>query len=331
THLGGYISRLNGGLDKYDDDNEITLVLGLHAIGESEKYDAVFIDEAQDFRKEWIEMIFNKFIKGERNERNFLVATDDAQRIFPGRDFTWKSLNIPMRGHSKILKTIYRNSARVWAYSALLQGDVASYINERKGQLHFSLKSGFDPQFQLCKDMNAQIDEAINLIQKMIAGGYSPRNVLVLYRSKIAPHSNFAIVDELRNRLSLNHIPHTWITQNGHSKSSFDWEEDSVKISSIHSAKGMDSPVVIILGAETFVKGYYKDDEEIDEKRLMYVAMTRAQEFLMILGSGRKGLVPDLLRVEKEYQRFRPGIISLENGSDNQEDISPEEEDRETD
>ena len=120
------------------DREDFTRLLFAQTIVESYKFDAVYIDEAQDFRREWIEFIFKRLIKGEPKERNMIVAADDAQLIYPSRGFSWSSLNLDganFTGRSKILKTIYRNAARVWTFSAFLLEDKAAYVKEGNNKL----------------------------------------------------------------------------------------------------------------------------------------------------------------------------------------------------
>ena len=72
----------------------------------------------------------------------------------------------------------------------------------------------------------------------------------------------------------------------------------------------MDAPVVIILGAETFEPS--ASDDDIDEVRLMYVAMTRAREVLFVLYSGNGGSVPQIKECAARYLDYRPSIIGFE-------------------
>lgn len=280
---------------------------------DKDKYDAVYIDEAQDFRQDWIEYIYNNLINGEPKSRNLIIAADDAQRIYKNRDVTWANLGIPMVGRSKILRTIYRNSARVWVFSAFLLEDRASYRTESQDKLLFAEKGGYDPQLIRCKNLDAQIDKAISIIEKLIKTGKSPRNVLILYRQKhvnVGDHQKFMLIERLCEKLDTHNIPYDWIAQDPLAKRSFDWVAEKVKISTVASAKGMDCPVVILLGAETFQLNPY--DEVNDETSLMYVALTRAREFLVVLYSGDQGMVPQLQHCMDEYLEHRDAIIHLE-------------------
>ena len=292
------------------DDDSFFQALRQHTVSEMQKYDAVFIDEAQDFRKEWIEYIFNHLIKGNPRQRNLIIAADDAQRIYRKRDFTWSSLGIPMTGRSKILRTIYRNSARIWVFSSFLLEEKASYVREagEAERLKFSTKGGYDPQLIDCRDLRAQIDKTIEIVRSMQASNLAYRNVLILYRHK--RWQGYSLVEELITRLHQERIPNDWISEDANAKRSFAWDAETLKISTVHSAKGMDSPVVIILGAETFRPEQGASD--YDEIKMMYVALTRAREFLVILHSGEEGMVNYLKNCQKEYEKYRDQVIQIE-------------------
>ena len=309
---------------EYEEFDQPAFVKSLEAVPVSndQMYDAIYIDEAQDFRREWIQFLFHHLLKGrDAKERNLLIAADDAQRIYLRRDFSWSELvtsedsaprlyeggqfswakiGIPMQGRTKVLKTIYRNSARVWIFAAYLLEEEASYSKQTETQVRFSTKGGYDPELIECPTPEAQIEEAVQLIQRMIQSNYAARNVLILYR-----HSKFAGFDwsgHLQNKLRTANLPYESINEN---KRTFNWQADSIKISTVHSAKGMDSPVVIILGAETYIDRY----EDQDETKLMYVALTRAREYLVIFHTGNEGLVPQLKHCQKQYLTYRDSIM----------------------
>lgn len=55
-----------------------------------------------------------------------------------------------------------------------------------------------------------------------------------------------------------------------------------VKLSTIHRAKGLEFPVVFIIGCNDGLLPHYKNENIEDEKRLFYVAITRAQKELYL-------------------------------------------------
>jgi superfamily I DNA/RNA helicase len=117
------------------------------------------------------------------------------------------------------------------------------------------------------------------------------------------------LIDQLLKELDRKKLPYRWISEDVEAKSSFHWAEDTVKISTAHSAKGMDAPKVIILSAESF------DDnnrEGTDDTKLLYVAMTRAREELVVFHTGDSGLVPELQRCMKLYKQNLGRLIKFE-------------------
>ena len=56
--------------------------------------------------------------------------------------------------------------------------------------------------------------------------------------------------------------------------------DDKVKLLTIHKSKGMEYPVVFIIGCNDELLPHYKSENINDERRLFYVAITRAEKEL---------------------------------------------------
>ncbi len=69
-----------------------------------------------------------------------------------------------------------------------------------------------------------------------------------------------------------------------------DLRQEAVQIMTIHAAKGLEFPVVFVMGCDQGVLPWEKGDEE-EERRLLYVAMTRAVEQLFVSSGGRKTIL----------------------------------------
>lgn len=70
-------------------------------------------------------------------------------------------------------------------------------------------------------------------------------------------------------------------------------KENTVALMTLHSAKGLEFPVVFILGLEEGVLPYFKatnEDEINEERRLLYVGMTRAKDILWLTGASKRRL-----------------------------------------
>jgi DNA helicase-2/ATP-dependent DNA helicase PcrA len=83
-------------------------------------------------------------------------------------------------------------------------------------------------------------------------------------------------------------------------------EKNSVSLMTLHSAKGLEFPVVFITGIEDGILPHFhtvKSPEELqEERRLFYVGMTRAQD-LLILSSARKRRLYSMMQ-KQEASRF---------------------------
>lgn len=83
-------------------------------------------------------------------------------------------------------------------------------------------------------------------------------------------------------------------------------KKSAVSLMTLHSAKGLEFPVVFIIGLEEGILPYFKaiDDpvEMQEERRLFYVGMTRAKEILCLTGSRRRKLYSRFQ--EQEPSRF---------------------------
>ena len=70
--------------------------------------------------------------------------------------------------------------------------------------------------------------------------------------------------------------------------------EECISLMTLHNAKGLEFPVVFIIGIEEGVLPYFKamkNEEEIaEERRLFYVGMTRAKDVLWLTGANKRRL-----------------------------------------
>ena len=94
-------------------------------------------------------------------------------------------------------------------------------------------------------------------------------------------------------------------------------EDDAVTLLTMHSAKGLEYPVVHIVGCEEKIIPHsmaVNEDRLDEERRLMYVAMTRAKDHLFInYCSGRKKF--DKSRMQHYMVKCRPSPFLFEIGA----------------
>jgi superfamily I DNA/RNA helicase len=118
-------------------------------------------------------------------------------------------------------------------------------------------------------------DEANFLATKLAEAnktGMPWNNMAIVYR-------RYGIGQQLVDALTRKGIPFQWQQDKKHSYSPM---HDSLKLITLHSSKGLEFPLVCIPG----IGAPMKEDEDLqDEARLIYVAMTRAtQELVMTHG-----------------------------------------------
>jgi ATP-dependent DNA helicase Rep len=89
--------------------------------------------------------------------------------------------------------------------------------------------------------------------------------------------------------------------------------DDAVSLSTIHAAKGLEFPCVFLVGAEENILPHREsiDTGKVDEeRRLMYVAITRAKKQLFISHCAKR-------RRGKEWETCAPSRFIAEMGADN--------------
>lgn len=78
---------------------------------------------------------------------------------------------------------------------------------------------------------------------------------------------------------------------------------NAVSLMTLHNAKGLEFPVVFIIGLEEGILPYFKaiddKDELQEERRLLYVGMTRAKDYLCLTGAKKR-------RLFSKFQDFEP-------------------------
>ncbi|MEW6418693.1 MAG: UvrD-helicase domain-containing protein [Nitrospirota bacterium] len=85
---------------------------------------------------------------------------------------------------------------------------------------------------------------------------------------------------------------------------------DYISLMTLHSAKGLEFPVVFIVGLEEgllpYCKAMEREDEIAEERRLFYVGMTRAKDILWLTGASKRRLYTKLQ--DQEPSRFLKDI-----------------------
>ncbi|MGN6654005.1 MAG: 3'-5' exonuclease [Rhodanobacter sp.] len=242
------------------------------------QYGAVLVDEGHDFEPDWYKLIVQMI---DPDTNSLLVLYDDAQNIYGHADrrkISWKSLGVQAQGRTTILKLNYRNTLEILSVArAFAQDLLASRSDDADGDgvplvaPESAGRRGAVPELVRTETARAQMDVLIARLRDEHAHGRPYSDMAVIYRNQWEG-------EKLHETLRQLGIPSRLADNAG--KQTLFVVEDSVKLVTMHSSKGLEFPFVIIPG----IGGLPKEGQsEADEARLLYVAMTRATEHLLLI------------------------------------------------
>jgi hypothetical protein len=262
------------------------------------QYAAVFIDEGHDFKPEWFRLLV-QMIDPETN--SLLLMYDDAQNIYSDskkRAFTWSSVGINATGRSTVLKVNYRNTVEALDFSYQF---VASYLDQSGGTEEIPLvhpefggRSGTLPEVHRLTNGAQELDYLATWLTKRAEAGVPFRQMAVLCRFN-------AQVDKMCDGLSKKGIAVDADRSSGSRAKQFDSSENTIKVLTIHSSKGLEFNSVAIpdLGCMPYAKATPEE-----EARLLYVALTRSTENLLLTYHSESAFTKqcEMLRERKEHR-----------------------------
>lgn len=240
------------------------------------QYGAVMIDEGHDFEPEWLRLVTQMV---DPNTNSLLLLYDDAQSIYgesTKRKFSFSSVGIQAKGRTTILRLNYRNTAEVLAVAYEFAKEFMTPAEAEEDDVPLvkpesAGRSGPLPTLLQLPTLRAEADYLANELRALNEDGRAWRDMAVIYRSKF-------IGKEVSDRLTADGVPVEWLGEDQRTHR-FKPGDDNVKVLTMHSSKGLEFPVVAIPGL-----GYmpYGDQAPKEEAKLLYVAMTRAMDRLLM-------------------------------------------------
>lgn len=263
------------------------------------RYDAVLIDEAQDWPCSWFQCA--KLALKESETGDLMIVGDGSQSLYRKRDFAWTDAGIHARGrviNRKFdLDRNYRNTAEILrvahAFSVPRGGGMQSVL-ALPVDPDAAIRSGPQPLLLRLDDAISEMKYAAALIETWLRGGLEidgrhqrvkPGDIAVLYPRR---HPN-ADVMELHERL--NGFTRAVLLASG--KQTGKLRDEAVKILPVHSSRGLQFRIVVLLWTDLLPSRFTGRDDGID-RGLLYVAMTRAEDMLVILHSGSSPYIEEL-------------------------------------
>lgn len=262
--------------DGYWDDMVEKVIRGVnYKLIPAGQYEAVLIDEGHDFKPEWFQLVVQMV---DPRTNSLLVLYDDAQSIYHSGDklnFSFKSVGVQAQGRTTILKINYRNTQEILEFAACVAKELLTPTDPGDDGVPrlLPISAGQHGPKPLLIKLPTLKDEAKYIIERFNAAhgdGIAWKDMAVLYR-------NWDPVGKVINdALAAAGIPIT-----NHKKIQFGDKQDSVKLITFHSSKGLEFPLVAIPDASIAKNGMASEEDA----RLLYVAMTRATRELLVLQS----------------------------------------------
>lgn len=280
------VKRNSGKIDY--DDFALTLLENKEKIRDTYKFDQVMIDEGQDLQQ--VQLMLLRFIA----KKGFAVAADKGQKIYK-TSFTWKEIGINiLGGRTKILQNSFRSTKQIIQMAYSLQLNDSIIKDEEYVMPILPEYTGPVPDVYQCSTREKQ-DTAIVSTIKMLLQKNPDKTIGVLSRE-------WKSVNRFYYALQAESIPHEYIKKdqgNAHTA--------GVKLTTFHSAKGLEFDYVIILDLVDDTGDQELQDEEYKEieRRLLYVSITRAKTYLQLYYYDQ----PSSLLKEIDSQFYNKNVI----------------------
>lgn len=260
------------------------------------RFDHIFVDEAQDLSAAVLKSL-------KRLAKRGVILSGDADQSIYQPGFTYVRAGLDIQGKTHILRTNFRNTVQIHALAEHFRSGSAS----AGPSVTTAFKDGPMPELHVdCRAdaLRTRLWERACFFTDAL--GYDPANICIIVPSKtdFGHFSSFAAESDVQVMSIVDE------------KFSFEEEQRNVmRMTTLHSAKGLDFPVVLL-----FLTGETKSSEAYDQtvhetlsRNLIYVAMTRAMEHLQVFvledpGNKILGDVKTCFRDIRPNEVTRPAI-----------------------
>lgn len=238
----------------------------------SPKYDAILIDESQDFAPVWIKVVTRTL---NPDHGVLFLADDPAQSIY--RFYSWKEKGVHVVGRTRWLKVPYRNTYEIYqaAYQLIATDPALQKSLEEEGLLvipelnEHTMRHGTKPLIRRYQNFDQETTNIRSQIDLLLREGVDSRQIAVLHRKRSG-------LERIEQAL----------------------KGCDVSINTYHAYKGLEFDVVFLTQLQETAIFRGSETENSAERRLVYMAMTRAREKLFL---GYTGKLPKKYLSMKEY------------------------------
>jgi superfamily I DNA/RNA helicase/mRNA-degrading endonuclease RelE of RelBE toxin-antitoxin system len=240
----------------------------------SQRWDYVLVDEAQDLPPAALALAIELC-----REPGGVFLTADANQSLYNQGFRWRAVHegLNVSGRTRILHRNYRSTHQIAAAAAEIMSPTTEFDGESLGQEY--IHAGPRPVLYAATGSEDQA--------RWIAGQIiqAARQLRLPVNAAAVLVASSSVGEPLAQALSGYGLPARFM-----SSQAFDLEEPSVKVTTLHAAKGLEFPIVVVAHVEAGRlprETAATDQNEIDthilaQRRLFYVGCTRAMRHLFV-------------------------------------------------
>jgi superfamily I DNA/RNA helicase len=263
-------------------------------------YVGAVVDEIQDLTEATLKLIRKMVAPG---TDDLFLAGDGTQRIYKG-GFSLNQIGIQVKGRETVLRFNYRNTRQIMRLaSAIMQGVKIDDMDDEEAidvpEPEEAVRSGEEPVLRLFsanspgqpRTPGIELEEIKDIAREIrdlkAKHSYDDKDFAILFRNR-KPY-----VELVQNHLGCPTVVLDKDGDNADGNMADKLFGPGVKLSTLHSAKGLEFKAVFIVGASDDLLPYFHQGENNmppeersahveQERRLLYVAVTRARDLLYI-------------------------------------------------
>ena len=270
-------------------------------------YDAIYVDEGQDFLEGDFRLLKGLCRSKPEGEPDLHVFYDDAQNLLGRVRPNWKSLGLTIVGRSHVMARCFRNTRPLVevAFNVLYGrfagsrdgvptkefGDIATLeekgLIEDKGdryEVRFAVRDGLPPVLTVASDIQAERRLLVDRLRWLVEDQrVRPEDILVLAQSW---NRVWGLAEAIRSA-GIPSIVEVHVARDDQDR--ILRRRGCLPLSTVASAKGYDAYCVLLASANDF-------PTDVSGRASFYVGCTRAIEYLEVFAHQRSGLVVEMER-----------------------------------
>ena len=246
---------------------------------------------------------------------DLLIVGDGNQGLYRRQKISWKQLGVQAAGRTQYLRRNYRNTRHIVALATRFATKSAESGEDGLAAPSVDpdqcIRLGGSETVLLTKaTRQAEVERVVRVVEDPLNGRWfgdfitplKPEEIGIIYRM------DHGLIDGLRSKLNKlrPECPVVWMTEKGkNAKTRIG--EPGLKVLTMHSAKGLQFRAVLILFAGDCPADFPNTDLE-NERRLFYVALTRAEDHLAISCSGESPFIDEIQAISTTNDREQNDI-----------------------